>query len=140
MGNQNYSVYSGVQEAMTQANQAISKIEMTANNITAVVDKIGEVAIQVKQIDYAIQQMDYQVGLMLMEYDMRIEKYKTLIPVVQSQLTNYSDRMDTLLIEILKMDAKSDDINYIKYRSELISSLRGTSETLSNMFIKFISL
>ena len=138
--NQNNYIPVGVQKAIIQANQAINKIETTTNAITSVVDKIGEVVVQVKEIDFAIKQMDSQVELMLMEYDMRIEKYKAVIPLVQNQLTNYSNRMDTLLNKILKMDPNSNDINYIRFRSELISTLRGTSETLSNMFIKFISL
>jgi hypothetical protein len=130
----------GVQMAMIKANQAINKFETTKSTIISSVDKIGEIVMQVKEIDYAIKQMDSQVELMLIDYDMRIEKYKIATPVLQNQLTNYSNQMDTLLKEILKMDAYSNDINYIRYRSELISTLRGTSETLSNMFIKFITL
>lgn len=137
---QNDSIHVGLQEAMIQANQAIQRTETRTNAVTSVVDKIGDVVVQVKEIDLAIKQMELQVDLMLIEYDTKIEKYKASIPMVQNQLSNYSNRMDTLLDEILKMDASSSDINYIQFRSELISTLRGTSETLSNMFIKFISL
>lgn len=133
-------VHEGVQNAIIQANQVIDKHEITVALIKSSVDKIGDVVIQAKQIDQAIKQMDLQVELMLMEYDMRIEKYKITLPLIQNQINTYSNRMDTLLDEILKMDAKSNDPGYIKFRSELISTLTGTSEILSNMFIKFISL
>ena len=131
-------VHEGVQNAIIQANQVIDKHEITVALIKSSVDKIGDVVIQAKQIDQAIKQMDLQVELMLMEYDMRIEKYKITLPLIQNQINTYSNRMDTLLDEILKMDAKSNDPSYIKFRSELISTLTRTSETLSNMFIKFI--
>lgn len=140
MNSKGNMLHQGVQKAMIQANEVIDKYETTVHEIKSSVDKIGDVVVQVKQIDYAIKEMELQVDLMLMEYDMRIEKYKLTLPLLQNQINNYSNRMDTLLNEILKMDAYSNDTEYIQFRSELISTLRGTSETLSNMFIKFISI
>jgi hypothetical protein len=122
--------------AMLQANTAMNKI----NVVGGCFDKIGDVVIQVKEIDYAIKQMDSHVEIMLMEYDFKIEKFKLILPLMQKQLSNFSDNTNTILSEILKMDANSNEVNYIAYRSELISTLRGTSERLSDMFIKFISI
>lgn len=134
---QNNEVLQEFQSTITQANHRFDGAKDLVMNLA---DKGVEIVKYFKEIDLVIKKMDTQVGLMVIDYDYRIEKFKTAIPMIQNQLTNYSNQMDVLLVKILDMDAHSSYLNYIQYRSELISTLKGTSETLSNMFLKVITL
>lgn len=134
---QNNEVLQEFQSSIAQAND---KFEGTKDLVLNLVDKGGEIVKHYKEIDLAIKKIDAQVELMVLDYDFRIEKFKTALPVIENQLTKFSNQMDILLEKILDMDPYSRDLNYIRTRTELISILKGTSETLSNMFFKVITL
>ncbi|MEO5775909.1 MAG: hypothetical protein ABIQ27_03330 [Flavobacterium sp.] len=138
----NLSKYDKIVESTNEAIQNVDSAFQNCNNIISTIDysidKISATVIQVKEIEKSIKILDCQVELMCKEYDMRIEKCKIQASIVQNTLNGLSNRNDKILDTILAMDSNSNDINYIKHRSELINLLRNTSDTISNMFIHFI--
>ncbi|MEG9329056.1 hypothetical protein V6B16_14010 [Salinimicrobium catena] len=128
----------GAQEAIQKVDVALQKVHAITATGYAITNQIAQTVVEVKQMQLAIQQMDSQVEIICKEYDMRIEKNKLIAPIIQSQLTSYSSQMDQLLKTILEMDPSSKDEEYIRYRSELISTLNGASVNISNMFMNFI--
>lgn len=128
----------GAQEAIQKVDIALQKVHAITATGHAIANQITQTVIEVKQMQFAIQQMDLQVEIICKEYDMRIEKNKLVAPIIQSQLTSYSGQMDQLLKTILEMDPLNKDEDYIRYRSELISTLNASSATISNMFMNFI--
>lgn len=128
----------GAKEAILKVDVALQKVQAITATGHAIANQIAHTVIEVKQMQYAIEQMDLQVEIICKEYDMRIEKNKLIAPIIQSQLTSYSGQMDQLLKTILEMDPTNKDKDYIRYRSELISTLNAASANISNMFMNFI--
>lgn len=133
----NVSKYDAILES---TNFTMQNIDSVISSIDFTVDKLSSTIIQIKEIEKSIKVLDCQVELMCKEYDMRIEKCKIQATIIQNALTGLSNKTDKILDTILTMDSYSDDINYIKYRSELIGVVRNTSDTISNMFIHFLSI
>lgn len=128
----------GAQKAFQKVDLALQKVHAITATGHAVANQIAQTVIEVKQMQYAIQQMDLQVEIICKEYDMRIEKNKLVAPIIQAHLTSYSGQMDQLLKTILEMDPSNKDQSYIRYRSELITTLNAASANISNIFMNFI--
>ncbi|WP_366182916.1 hypothetical protein [Flavobacterium ovatum] len=126
--------------AMQKVDSAFQNCNSTLTLVNGAVDKIALTVLQVKEIEKSIKIFDGQVELMCKEYDMRIEKCKIQASLVQSVLSGMSNKTDKILDQILSMDSYSDDVNYINYRSELIATLRSTSDCISNVFFHFITI
>jgi hypothetical protein len=126
------------QEAMNKVDHALQRVQTITTAGQNIATHIAQTVVEVKQMEAAIQQMDLQVEVMCKNLDMRIENNKLAAPMIQQQLSSYSNRMDDILKKVLEMDPNSADQNYIKSRSELISMLNGMSTNISNMFMNFI--
>lgn len=137
--NFNYDILpADAQNAMNKVDHALQRVQTITAAGQNIASHIAQTVVEVKQMQAAIQQMDLQVEIICKEFDMRIEKNKLAAPMIQHQLSGYSNRMDHILNQILAMDPNSADQNYIRSRSELISILNNMSASISNMFMHFI--
>lgn len=131
---------SEINQTFSEINNSIHLVETAKDVINQSIDAISKTMIHIKEIDLSIKKMELQVELITKEYDFRIEKNKQISHIIMKQLNNYSNSMDLMLENILKMDSSSNDINYINHRSELIALLKNTSNNISSMFLHFISI
>ena len=129
---------------LEKTNSTVDKINTSYNNFNPIinytVDKISETVIQIKEIEQSIELLDAQVELICKEYDVRIEKCRNSVIIIQSVINQISNSNTKILENVLAMDSYSSDINYINSRSELIRLLKNNSDIIASMFIKFLSI
>ncbi|SHG21284.1 hypothetical protein SAMN05444372_103202 [Flavobacterium micromati] len=133
-------IYENTNVALQNVDTAFENYNSIFSQVDYTVDKIGMIILQAKEIEKSIKIMDCQVEIMCKEFDMRIEKCKIQANLIQNVLPSFSNTTNSILNEILNMDSYSNDHNYIRHRSELIGTLRSTSDNITNMVITFMSI
>lgn len=122
------------ERAMEQMSDACDVISMS---VTSVSDAIKHVA----DVRYQIAQLDHQLDQFIAQTNANLERFKTVIPVLDRQLTNISARIDHITDTVLQ-NTQGGEIteDSVKKHQMLLDLLSSTNDSFNNMLMRILSL
>lgn len=86
---------------------------------------------------YRISQLDHQLDAMLAQMDVDLEKYKAIVPIVERQLNNISERIDRITDSLLARQEGLSESD-LQQKSMLLDMLSQANESFNNMIMRLL--
>lgn len=117
----------------TTVDNALDIVSLVTTSVTDTIQIVANVKLEIAQLDHDLDKF-------LADSNMRLERFKSAMPVLEKQLNKISDRIDSITDKMLTnvMDAK--DTDSIKKHELMMDMLNGANDSFNNMLCKLISL
>ena len=86
------------------------------------------------------RRLEHQLDAFIFKTQSDIVKFEILVPVVEKQLQNLSDRIDKLIDKLMDEDLSNTDDGILEKHNLILQLLMQENETFNNAMMKMLSL
>lgn len=94
----------------------------------------------VANVKLEISRLDHELDMYIAESNMKLERFKVAMPILEKQLTLISNRINGITDKMLENVMDASDSESIKKHEIMSEMLHDANESINNMLVKLISL
>lgn len=144
---QDKNLYEGIECQNDEQRVALQSFNQCAQNVEASLYAVGgmlnttsNIVSKITDTIKEISKLDYQFDCLLATLDMKLEKFKMVVPVIEKQLNNISGRIDLITEAILEKNKGEMSEEGLKQQAILLDTLSQASESFNNMIFKLMMI
>lgn len=118
-------------DSIEKVNNSLTLLNGLSFSTENIVNKISDTMLE-------IAKLDYQLDCVLATIDMKLEKFKTIAPMMERQLNNISNRIDKLTDIIVEKNKNILTESELKQQSILLDALTQANDSFNNMIMKMM--
>jgi len=125
-----------------KANVSMDKLNNSLEIVGDITKSAGDIAnifVSIKEIDKDIKTIDAELEKFMKNADNSLEKFKTKSAIVEKQLDNFSDRLDTMLNKAMAINTASENQQEIELRTELLKQVKNWGDTMSSILTNLLA-
>lgn len=140
-------IYDGIEYQNDEQREALQAFNLCAQNVATSLCVIGgmlnatsNIVSKISDTVVEISRLDHQLDCLLATLDMKLEKFKLVVPVMEKQLNNISGRIDMITEAILEKNKGEMSEEGLKQQAILLDTLSQASESFNNMIFKLMMI
>jgi len=138
--NENYDDYELIDESGVSMNNAMKKFDNICSLVNNATCSVADMVKAANETKLQIAQLDHQLETFIAESQTKLEKFKTVAPMLEKQLQNASERIDRITDNILAQSDASLSEDVLKKQSLLIDVLKQADDSFNNLLVKLITI
>lgn len=126
-------------DVYTFGNTELQTLNQVCNTVRQVTCTIAEAVKYVENVKLEIKRLDTQMQCFIAQTNANVERFKTAMPVLESQLNNISRRIDKITDEIIDNTHGSNMTKTDMQKQELLlNMLANVNDNFNNLLAKIL--
>lgn len=123
--------------AEVEVAQIVAVCDTVCKSVTTVAETVKYIA----DVKLEISKLDHQLDAFIAQTNANLERFKTMAPLLDRQLTNISHRIDKITDNIIEQTKTADlSKDGMEKHKMLIDLLSTASDSFNNMLIRMLAL
>ena len=121
------------QQTAEKCERLLGQAANFANSVSRIHELSTNLALETRRLEH-------QLDAFIFKTQSDIVKFEILVPVVEKQLQNLSDRIDKLIDKLMDEDLSNTDEGILEKHNLILQLLMQENETFNNAMMKMLSL
>lgn len=118
----------------------VNRIDNSYQMIASITTSVTDMVKYTQKIKYDIAKLDHELDKFIVSSNTSLEKFKSAMPVLESQLTRISNRIDMITNVMLQNVMNAKDPESIQKHEKMMEMLTEANNSFNNMLVKLIGL